>query len=137
MQPTPRIGRWEVGEDGEAKLIASHCRTCGETTFPERSFCPNCRSQDLEEARLAGPATLYSHTVVHQVPAGFSGPMAVGYVKFPGDVIVLGPIDGPPERLARGIPLAVREGTTSVDGDGTPFVTYRFTPVDVGATRVA
>ena len=75
MPPTtPRIGRWEVDADGEAKLIASHCRTCDETAFPERTFCPSCRSQDLEEVRLAGPATLYSHTVVHQVPAGFSGP---------------------------------------------------------------
>jgi uncharacterized OB-fold protein len=137
MPPTPRIGRWEIGADRQATLIASHCRTCGETSFPERAFCPNCRSQDLEESRLAGPATLYSYTVVHQVPAGFDGPLAVGYAKFPGDVIVLAPIDAPAGTLARGMRLAVRQGTTSTNEDGTPFVTYRFAPFDGGDGRDA
>lgn len=137
MPPTPRIGRWEVGSDGEATLIASHCLTCGETSFPERAFCPRCRSRDLEEARLAGPATLYSYTVVHQVPAGFSGPLAVGYATFPGDVVVLAPIDAPAESLARGMRLAVHEGTTSTSEDGTPFVSYRFAPAATDGPRDA
>jgi uncharacterized OB-fold protein len=126
MSANPRIGRWEVAADGEATLIASHCRACGETSFPERTYCPKCRSVEMEEAHLAGPATLYSYTVVHQVPAGFEAPLVVGYVKLPGDVIVLGPIDAPLDALAKGLRLAVREGKTSTNDDGTPFVSYRF-----------
>jgi uncharacterized OB-fold protein len=132
MSAIPRIGRWEVGADGETTLIASHCRACGETSFPERAYCPKCRSQELEEARLVGPATLYSYTVVHQVPTGFEAPLVVGYVKLPGDVIVLGPIDAPVEALAKGLRLAVREGTTSTNDDGTPFVSYRFVALEAG-----
>lgn len=137
MPPTPRIGRWEVGPDGTATLIASACRMCGETSFPERAFCPRCRSRELDEARLDGPGTLYSWTVVHQVPAGFTGPLAVGYVKLPGDCIVLGPIDAPAGSLTRGMRLAVREGPTSTNDDGSPFVTYRFAPADTAEARHA
>ena len=133
MPATPRIGRWEVGADGEATLIASHCRTCGETCFPERVYCPRCRSTDREEARLSGPATLYSWTVVHQAPSGFTAPLAVGYAKLDGDVIVLAPIDAPPGTLARGMALAIREGTTSASEDGTPFLSYRFVATGNGA----
>ena len=137
MPANPRIGRWEVGADGEATLIASHCRACGETSFPERSYCPKCRSQELEETRLAGPATLYSYTVVHQVPTGFDAPLVVGYVKLPGDVIVLGPIDAPVDALAKGMHLAVREGKTSTSPDGTPFVSYRFVAIGAGVSAHA
>ena len=137
MAANPRIGRWEVGADGETSLIASHCRTCGETSFPERSYCPKCRSQELEEARLSGPATLYSYTVVHQVPSGFAAPLIVGYVKMPGDVIVLGPIDAPVDALAKGLRLAVREGMTSTSDDGTPFVSYRFVATEAGVNAHA
>ena len=128
----PRIGRWETGPGGDVRLIASRCQACGETAFPERSTCPRCRSTDLREARLAGPATLTSYTLVHQVPAGFTGPMAVGYATFPEDVVVLAPIDALPERLQRGLQLRVTQGETSRAADGSPFVSYRFAPADGG-----
>lgn len=128
----PRIGRWEVGAGGDVILLGSRCRVCGETTFPERSNCPRCRSTDLEPARIEGPATLLSWTVVHQAPAGFSAPFAVGYATLPGPVVVLAPIDAPRERLAKGLQLRVTEGQTSVGADGTPLVSYRFAPLDPG-----
>jgi uncharacterized OB-fold protein len=122
-----RIGRWEVGADGEVTLLGQRCRTCGEVTFPDRDYCPRDRSTDLEPARLQGPARLLSYTVVHQAPSGFTTPMAVGYGVFPnGDAVVLAPIDGPLTDLHKGMALRVTEGATSVSPDGTPFNTYRF-----------
>jgi uncharacterized OB-fold protein len=121
-----RIGRWEVGADGDVTLFGVRCRKCGEVTFPERENCPRCRSADLEESRLTGPAKLLSFTIVHQAPAGFATPMAVGYGVFPGDAVVLAPIDAPPELLAKGLLMRVTEGQTSTAADGTPFTSYRF-----------
>ncbi len=106
------------------------CRTCGEASFPQRIHCPRCRSKDVEPLRLDGPARLLSYTVVHQAPTGFATPMAVGYGVFPGDAVVLAPIDAAPEQLAKGMELRVTEGTTSVAADGTPFVSYRFAPAE-------
>lgn len=130
--PGPRIGRWEVGPDGDVTLLGNRCRTCGEHSFPERAYCPRCRSTDLEPARIQGPAKLLSWTVVHQAPAGFTAPLAVGYAAFPGDVVVLAPIDAPRERLGKGLQLRVTQGQTSTAADGTPVVSYRFAPVDEG-----
>ena len=126
----PRIGRWEVGADGDVALLGTRCRSCGETTFPERVNCPRCRSTALDPARIQGPGKLLSWTVVHQAPAGFPTPLAVGYVALPGEVVVLAPIDAPRERLAKGLAVRVTEGETSVAADGTPLVSYRFAPAE-------
>jgi len=128
-----RIGRWEVGPGGDVTLIGVRCQTCGEVTFPERDYCPRCRSTQLEQARLDGPARLLSYTIVHQAPAGFATPMAVGYGVFPGDAVVLAPIDAEPDRLAKGMMMRVTEGQTSVAADGTPFISYRFAASDAPA----
>jgi len=144
--PGPRIGRWEADANGDVTLFGNRCRACGETTFPERAQCPRCRSTDLEPARIGGPAKLLSWTVVHQAPAGFETPFAVGYGVLSGDVIVLAPIDAPAETLAKGLAkglaLRVIEGPTSVGSDGKPLLSYRFTPAastasTASATRAA
>jgi hypothetical protein len=122
----PRIGRWAVSSDGEVTLHGNRCRTCGEVFFPERAYCPRCRSRELDAADIAGPARLLSYTVVHQAPAGFATPLAVGYAAFPGEAVVLAQIDAPPETLHKGMALRVTEGVTSRDADGTEFVSYRF-----------
>jgi scaffold protein (connect acetoacetyl-CoA thiolase and HMG-CoA synthase) len=124
----PRIGRWEVGPNGEVGLIGSRCTVCGETFFPEHAVCARCGSEATEEIRLHGPARLGAFTVVHQVPAGFSGPLAVGYGRLEGDVLVLAPIDAPPDQLATGMPLDLHVGETWIDDDGEPMLSYRFQP---------
>ena len=129
MAIAPRIGAWEVSDDGEVTLLGSHCTTCGEHLFPARTLCSNCGRPTLEGARLRGPATLAGYTVVYQAPVGFSGPYAVGYGRLGADVMVLAPIDADPLDLHHGLALELREGVTSVGADGTPFRTYRFRPV--------
>ena len=126
----PRIGRWEVDQAGQVTLLGNRCRSCGETTFPERAACPRCRSRDLDPTRIDGPASLLSWTVVHQAPPGFRTPLAVGYAVFPGDVVVLAQIDAPRERLAKGLALRVIEGESQQGSDGTALVSYRFAPAD-------
>jgi uncharacterized OB-fold protein len=123
---TSRIGRWTVADDGEVTLHGNRCGTCGEVTFPEREFCPRCRSTDLKPTDLRGPVKLLSYTVVHQAPAGFTAPMAVGYGVFPGEAVVLAPIDAPADRLHKGMELRVVEGVTSRSADGSEMVSYRY-----------
>jgi uncharacterized OB-fold protein len=124
----PRIGRWEVAADGEVQLIGTRCTRCEETFFPEHAVCGKCGSQDTEEVHLKGPARLFTFTVVHQLPAGFTGPLAVGYGELEGKVLVLAPIDGAASDLKPGMPLALHEGVTRIDEDGEPMMSYRFRP---------
>lgn len=123
-----RIGRWEVAPDGEVTLLGTHCTSCGEVLFPARSVCSRCGRRTVEEARLRGPATLTSFTVVHQAPAGFTPPIVVGYGQLADDVMILAPIDADPATLRPGTLLRLSEGVTSVDDDGAPIRTYRFRP---------
>ena len=127
----PRIGGWEVAEDGEVSLVGTRCTSCGETFFPEHAVCGKCGSSDTEQVRLNGPARLFSYTIVHQLPAGFTGPLAVGYGELEGGVLVLAPIDAPPDRLTPGMPLALHVGVTRIDEDGEPMMSYRFRPAAV------
>ena len=130
MTVAPRIGRWEVAADGEVVLIGSHCTSCGENLFPERPVCSRCGKRTVDEARFSGPAKLLSYTVVHQAPAGFSGPSAVGYGTLPDELVVLAPIEADPSALRKGMPLQLVEGVTSTGDDGSEFKTYRYRPLE-------
>ncbi len=127
----PRIGRWELTDDGEVILIGSECTSCGESFFPEHRACVLCGSEQTAEMRLRGPAKLFSYTVVHQLPAGFDGPLVVGYGEFEGGVLVLAPIDAAPDRLREGQRLALHIGVTRIDEDGEQMLSYRFRPAGV------
>ncbi len=127
----PRIGRWEVAEDGEVTLVGVRCTSCGESFFPERKACMRCGSESMEEVRLKGPAKLHAYTIVHQLPAGFSGPVVVGYGEFEGGALVLAPIDADRAQLRKGQLLSLHVGVTRIDEDGEPMTTYRFLPAGI------
>jgi uncharacterized OB-fold protein len=124
----PRIGRWEVDANGEVSLIGSRCTSCDETYFPEQAVCGRCGGTSTEQIRLAGPARLFSYTIVHQLPSGFTAPMTVGYAELDGGVLVLAPIDATAAQLAPGMALDLHEGVTRIDEAGEPMLSYRFRP---------
>lgn len=68
-------------------LIGSECRECGNVTFPKRSFCPECLSENVAETELSREGSLVSYTVVHAGgQVGFETPYAFGFVELPEDV---------------------------------------------------
>lgn len=84
----------------------------------------------MEQVRLSGPARLTNHTVIHQVPAGFSSPLVAGYAEFESGVAVFAPIDGPPGALKPGTTLLdVYLGPIRTFENGETLVAYRFRPV--------
>jgi benzoylsuccinyl-CoA thiolase BbsA subunit len=122
----PRIGRWEVDANGAVILLGTRCTVCGETFFPEHAVCGRCGSEATEPARLRGPGRLGAFTIVHQLPAGFTGPLAVGYGQLEGDVLVLAPIDVRPDELEMGMALDLHVGETWIDDEGEPMSSYRW-----------
>lgn len=73
-------GLWDTDESGPY-LVGARCRRCGHVALGPREMCPKCFAGDaLEEARIGRTGTLYSATVIHQGPSGFTAPYRVGYV---------------------------------------------------------
>jgi len=60
--PTPETAHfWEGCKAGELRL--QRCRTCAESYFPPRPFCPKCGSREVEVFRASGRAILWSYVI--------------------------------------------------------------------------
>ena len=107
---------WQATALGE--LTLPRCASCETYRWPPGPFCPSCRSQQVEWVP-AGPAILYSYTVVRQPAAG--GEMKViapSLVEFPeagGVRIVAAIVDTPLTSLAIGAALTLRWNSSGED----------------------
>ncbi len=89
-------GLW--GRDAEgAYLVAGRCERCGGQALGLREFCPHCHAAGtLREVRAGRTGHLYSATVIHQGPGGFSTPYRVGYIDFEGGMRVFAHLENGP-----------------------------------------
>lgn len=55
----------------DGHLMASRCRSCGETAFPPRADCASCMSGDFEFVPISGKAQLHTFTKIVAAPTGF------------------------------------------------------------------
>lgn len=113
--------------NGAPYLVGGRCRACAALSFPRAAVCTNCLSEDIETVELGDRGTLYSFSIVHQAPAGWSVPYALGYVDLPGGVRVLTHIDVPAERIAIDMPLRLATGVVGTDASGAALMSYTFT----------
>lgn len=68
MTQIPRFWR-EIPQ--RYNLTGVKCNNCGEVSFPQRSICPQCRHESVDEleiAELSGRGTVVSHSLVHDAP---------------------------------------------------------------------
>lgn len=109
---------WGADAKG-AYFIGSRCSKCRGLTLGRRELCPHClASGTMQEERIGRRGTLYSATVVHQTPRGFSGPYRIGYVDVGEGVRVFAHIadgDAGP-RIGGGVELAIGQVKTADDG---------------------
>jgi uncharacterized OB-fold protein len=72
VKPTPPLPRlwpdtefyWTSGADGRWRFL--HCVACGRIIHPPVPYCPRCESDRTEVRPVAGTATVWSYSVVHQ-----------------------------------------------------------------------
>ncbi len=102
---------WKAAANKELKL--PRCGVCGTFRWPPGPFCPECRSQAVEWMS-AGPARIYSYTVLRQKPARDGDAVrhiAPTLVEFPeaGGVRLMGAlVDAPLDAITIGAVLEVR-----------------------------
>jgi uncharacterized OB-fold protein len=109
-------------------LFGSACNQCSIRTFPARSFCPACNSDDVsQDVVLADEGTIYSYTVIRQAPGGRKTPYTLAYVDLTDGVRVMAQIDAPIQTLQIG--MLVRLDIRPVgEQDGCALIGYVFVP---------
>lgn len=115
------------------KLIGSKCQDCGETVFPAKKRCPNCSSDNIEQALLGPRGTLYSFTVVYQSPpVGYRGPVPYGIVKveMPDGLRITGySPESNPDNLTPGREMELSVEKLFLDENGNEVTGFIFKPV--------
>jgi uncharacterized OB-fold protein len=111
---------------GKPHLVGGRCKGCGALSFPLAEVCTSCLSEDIEMVSLGDEGTLYSYSIVHQAPKGWTVPYALGYVDLPGDVRVLAHIDVPADAIAIDMPVKLSVGVVGTDAAGAPLTSYTF-----------
>jgi uncharacterized OB-fold protein len=67
-----------------ACLLGGRCRQCGYVVFPKMPVCPACRCNGtIEEIEIGRTGKIYSHTIAHVAPQGFSAPFFQIFVDLP------------------------------------------------------
>ena len=119
-------------DDGPA-LLAGCCKACGSLSFPRAQVCTECLSEDIGYQHLSQHGVLYSFTVVHQAPTGWTVPYVLGYVDLPEGIRVLAHLEsrrGP--ALAIDQKVRLKLGQVGTSADGAPLVSYVFTSARKG-----
>jgi uncharacterized OB-fold protein len=114
---------------GMPRLIGGRCGKCQANSFPRAAVCTNCLSEDIGAVELDDQGALYSYSIVHQAPKGWTVPYALGYVDLPGDVRVLAHLDVPADKITIDMPMRLGVGVVGVDAAGAPLYSYTFQSV--------
>ncbi len=112
---------------GKPHLVGGRCAKCGAFSFPSAAICTQCLSEEIESVNLGDEGSLYSYSIVHQAPKGWTTPYALGYVDLPGDVRVLAHIDVPHDAIKMDMPVKLGVGVVGSDPAGAPLMSYTFT----------
>lgn len=115
-----------------AQLIGGRCEACSRIVFPYRERCSECGSRQTRSIRLSRLGRLYSYTVCHVAPLGWSAPYFQAYVELPEGVFVFGLISSevPVDFGSLSVGMNLEVVAEAVEVGGRPHMTYVFRPVD-------
>ena len=108
-------------------LIAGRCKACGFFMFPKYLACPQCFSDNIEDAPLSPKGVLHSFTIVRRSLPDYPVPYELGLVDFPEGVRVMAQIETEnPEELKIGMEMGITVGTIRKGKDGKDIKSYKF-----------
>lgn len=119
-----------------ATLRGAACRDCGARMFPTRPCCPGCQSAAIEPVALVRTGHVWTYTVLHVAPPGYTGPVpyALGVVELDDGLRITSTITAPDlDRLRIGD--RVHFETTRVGPADEPRITFAFRAADEESTR--
>jgi uncharacterized OB-fold protein len=122
---------WPLPEDGSARLLGSRCQQCGQSFFPKRPQCPDCRDKGrMEEIFLNPQGRLYTYTIVRQAPPGFQAPYTTALIDLPEGVRLFARLtETNPDKIRIEGPVELTFGPIAKDREGNEIISYLFRPV--------
>jgi uncharacterized OB-fold protein len=124
------------GTGDAARLIGSHCTSCGAHHFPKSLSCrnPQCSDKQVQDALLSRHGTLYSYTLqAYRPPPLFRmddwAPYAIGLVELPEGLRIMGMLSHcEPGQIRIGMALELCIEPLYLDEQGQQVLTYKFRP---------
>jgi uncharacterized OB-fold protein len=117
---------WEglLGEDAEGPyLLGGRCEACGFVTLGLRDICPECWARGtMTMAPIGRKGSVYTCTVIHQVPQGYDAPFAVGYVDVERGVRVFAHLAQRPSAPKPGMTVKLTAAPLRRDKDGAALI---------------
>jgi len=114
---------------GRVALVATECNACSKRVFPPTDVCPECMAEDLSNLTLGPRGTLYSWSLVHAAPRGWTLPFVAAYVDMPEGVRVFAHVVGvDPEKLKIDMPVEVCMAVLGKDETNAVVESYSFKP---------
>ena len=115
------------------QLLGEVCPNCNEKIFPPRDVCPHCAQNATEPTfQFSGRGEVYSHTTVHNPPAGYEEtvPYTVALVKLEeGPLITAQLTDVANGQVEIGMPVEMVTRKLYTQGDeGLIIYGYKFRP---------
>ncbi len=117
----------------DLKLLGSFCTSCGEKHFPQKSICPHCSSQELEQFFLSDQGAIETYTVVRQTPPNWQGsvPYIIVAVRLDDGVGVTSHlVECDPQEVKIGARVKVVAAKLRDGEDGSEIMVHMFKPID-------
>jgi uncharacterized OB-fold protein len=119
--------------DGTVRLVGSECGDCATRVYPPSDVCCECMAENMSPLAMGSAGTLYSYSVVHAAPKGWTLPFVAAYVDLPEGVRVFAHIvDVDPADLAMDMPVEATIAVLGSDEQGNPVESYAFRPAAGG-----
>lgn len=117
------------------RLLGTKCENCGNTFFPLRKVCPNCRREGKPVTiEFSGKGKVYSFTVIRAPPDGFEAfaPYIIGVIELSeGPRLTSQIVDCNPDEVQIGMPVEVCfRKLRALGKDGIICYGFKFRPVN-------
>lgn len=117
--------------DGQPRLVAQECTTCGARYFERRNACASCSGTDFDSVDVASDGQLQTFTIVSFAAPGIDVPYVAGVVDCDGTRVSTNILNVEPTPDAVHTGMKVRLTTYSLGEDtaGTEAIGFGFEPV--------
>ncbi len=120
-------------------LLGGRCRDCGHVVFPMMPVCPTCRRNGtVEQIEIGRTGRIYSHTIAHVAPQGFSAPCFQIFVDLPEGPRIFAlvgsqcPVE--PGLLEDGMEMRLVVEPLASTPERSNVLTYKYVPAHLSGT---
>ena len=113
-----------LGQDNDGPfLLGGRCGACSFVTLGVRDTCPECWTRgSMTMVPIGRRGSVYTSTVVHQLPQGYDAPFAVAYVDVEDGVRVFAHVAHEPAALGPGAKVRLTVAPMRSDKDGNALL---------------